>query len=126
MMRRTPRRTRPDRSKIEGAAQLRWWARHLKVSEAELSATLARVGNSAAAVRKELVPRAAAGPRIDPDSPQPAPYDPNPEPTPSEAPQRDEPPGVAPFNEPGPMGEPLGIPPTMPSEIPFSQDTSGC
>ena len=49
-------RTTPDRSKIDlaNAAVTRFWARELGISVEELSKLIDKVGNSAAAVRKEL------------------------------------------------------------------------
>lgn len=46
----------PDRSKIklESAAQARYWARHLRISLRELEALVEKVGDSPAAVRREL------------------------------------------------------------------------
>ena len=46
----------PDRSKIklESAAEARYWARHLRISLKELEALVAKVGDSPAAVRREL------------------------------------------------------------------------
>ena len=48
-----------DRSKI-GQNQLRHWIKHFGVTEQELARAIERVGNSAAAVRKELAFRSAA------------------------------------------------------------------
>ena len=49
-------RTTPDRSKIDLAdeAETKFWARELGISVDELSKLIDKVGNSAAAVRKEL------------------------------------------------------------------------
>jgi Protein of unknown function (DUF3606) len=51
-----------DRSKIvlDGENQLRHWTKHFGVTEQELARAIERVGNSAAAVRKELAFKAAA------------------------------------------------------------------
>jgi Protein of unknown function (DUF3606) len=51
-----------DRSKIvvDGENQLRQWTKHFGVTEQELARAIERVGNSAAAVRKELAFRSAA------------------------------------------------------------------
>ena len=50
------KRRQPDRSKIAmGEAQeVRYWTRHFDVSQAELARAVGKVGNSAAAVSKEL------------------------------------------------------------------------
>ena len=52
LMRRGPQ----DRSKInmQEAYEVKYWARELGVSREELQKTVDKVGNSAAAVRKEL------------------------------------------------------------------------
>jgi hypothetical protein len=49
-------RTEPDRSKINlhQAWELDYWTRELGVSKSELQRVIEKVGNSAAAVRKEL------------------------------------------------------------------------
>jgi hypothetical protein len=50
----------PDRSKIiiEQDAHAKYWTRHFGVTKDELTRAIERVGNSAAAVRKQLsVPR---------------------------------------------------------------------
>ncbi len=46
----------PDRSKIiiENKDHVKYWTRHFRVTEDELTQAIERVGNSAAAVRKEL------------------------------------------------------------------------
>jgi hypothetical protein len=51
-----------DRSKIvlDGENQLRHWTKHFGVTEQELARAIERVGNSAAAVRKELAFKTAA------------------------------------------------------------------
>jgi len=51
-----------DRSKIvvDGENQLRRWTKHFGVTEQELARAIERVGNSAAAVRKELAFKSAA------------------------------------------------------------------
>ncbi len=51
-----------DRSKIvlDGQNQIRHWTKHLGVTEQELARVIERVGNSAAAVRKELAFKTAA------------------------------------------------------------------
>ena len=50
------RRQRPDRSKINMSDDddIRYWSKHLGVSKDELAGAVDKVGNSAAAVRKEL------------------------------------------------------------------------
>jgi len=51
----------PDRSKIiiQDKDHVKYWTRHFDVTEDELARAIERVGNSAAAVRKELsVPKA--------------------------------------------------------------------
>jgi Protein of unknown function (DUF3606) len=51
------RRQRPDRSKINMGGDdddIRYWSKHLGVSKDELAGAVDKVGNSAAAVRKEL------------------------------------------------------------------------
>ena len=49
-------RARPDRSKINISEvdEVRYWVRHLSVTEEELARVVEKVGDSAAAVRKEL------------------------------------------------------------------------
>ena len=49
-------RDQPDRSKIEmnRNQEVRYWTKHLNVSTEELRKAIDKVGNSAAAVRKEL------------------------------------------------------------------------
>jgi hypothetical protein len=46
----------PDRSKIvlEHADHVKYWTRHFRVTKDELARAIERVGNSAAAVRKQL------------------------------------------------------------------------
>jgi Protein of unknown function (DUF3606) len=46
----------PDRSKIalDRPDQVKYWTRHLGITDDELRRAIERVGNSAAAVRKEL------------------------------------------------------------------------
>ena len=46
----------PDRSKIiiDDEDHIRYWTRHFGVTKDELARVIERVGNSAAAVRKEL------------------------------------------------------------------------
>jgi Protein of unknown function (DUF3606) len=48
----------PDRSKIviEREDHLKYWMRHFGVTKEELARAIERVGNSAAAVRKQLGP----------------------------------------------------------------------
>jgi hypothetical protein len=48
----------PDRSKIliEREDHLKFWTRHFGVTKDELARAIERVGNSAAAVRKQLSP----------------------------------------------------------------------
>jgi uncharacterized protein DUF3606 len=50
-------REQPDRSKINmnQVHEVRYWTKHLNVSKEELQRAVEKVGNSAAAVRKELV-----------------------------------------------------------------------
>ena len=50
------RRDAPDRSKINMHErwEVKYWTRELGVSQAELQKAVDKVGNSAAAVRKEL------------------------------------------------------------------------
>ena len=50
------KRVVPDRSKIavEQEDEVKYWTKHLKVSKEALLRTIEKVGNSAAAVRKEL------------------------------------------------------------------------
>jgi hypothetical protein len=49
-------RGRPDRSKIDMKSDdaVRYWCRHLGVSPTQLQKLVEKVGNSAAAVEKEL------------------------------------------------------------------------
>jgi hypothetical protein len=49
-------RGQPDRSKISmsEAHEIRYWTQHLDITQDELTRTIEKVGNSAAAVRKEL------------------------------------------------------------------------
>ena len=51
-----------DRSKIvlDGVNQVRRWTKHFGVTQQELARAIERVGNSAAAVRKELAFKTAA------------------------------------------------------------------
>jgi hypothetical protein len=50
------KRDQPDRSKINMNQdhEVHYWTRHLNISKEELQKIVDRVGNSAAAVRKEL------------------------------------------------------------------------
>ena len=50
------RTSTPDRSKIvlEHDDHVKYWARHLGVTKDELARAIEKVGNSAAAVRKQL------------------------------------------------------------------------
>ena len=50
------KRGKPDRSKINMSEdyEVKYWARQLGVTRAELERTVDKVGNAAAAVRKEL------------------------------------------------------------------------
>ena len=50
------KRIQPDRSKInmQEEYEVRYWTKHLGIDQAELRRLVAKVGNSAAAVRKEL------------------------------------------------------------------------
>ncbi|WP_314962826.1 DUF3606 domain-containing protein [Bradyrhizobium cosmicum] len=52
------KRVQPDRSKINmrEAVEVKYWAHALGVSKEELQKAVDKVGNSAAAVRKELAP----------------------------------------------------------------------
>lgn len=47
---------KPDRSKIniESEVEVKYWCRHLKITRPELKRLVQKMGNSAAAVRKEL------------------------------------------------------------------------
>ena len=49
-------RSGPDRSKINvhEDVEVKHWTKHLGITEEKLAATIEKVGNSAAAVRKEL------------------------------------------------------------------------
>jgi hypothetical protein len=49
-------RGQPDRSKIamHEAVEIRYWTKHLGVSKEELQRAVDKVGNAAAAVKKEL------------------------------------------------------------------------
>ncbi|WP_065754352.1 DUF3606 domain-containing protein [Bradyrhizobium paxllaeri] len=49
-------REQPDRSKINmnQIHEVRYWTKHLNVSKEELQKAVEKVGNSAAAIRKEL------------------------------------------------------------------------
>lgn len=50
-----PKPLRPDRSKISlGGDELVYWTKHLGVSSEALTRAVEKVGNAAAAVRKEL------------------------------------------------------------------------
>jgi hypothetical protein len=50
------KRGEPDRSKISiSEDQVRYWTKHLGVTQEELQKAVDKVGNSAAAVRKELM-----------------------------------------------------------------------
>jgi hypothetical protein len=50
------KRDQPDRSKInmDEDYEVHYWTKHLKISKEELQKAIDKVGNSAAAVRKEL------------------------------------------------------------------------
>jgi predicted RNA-binding protein YlqC (UPF0109 family) len=50
------KRVPPDRNKInlDQPDELKYWTRALKISEEEIRNAIGKVGNSAAAVRKEL------------------------------------------------------------------------
>lgn len=52
----TSKRTQADRSKIamNQDHEVRFWTKHLNISKDELLRAVDKVGNSAAAVRKEL------------------------------------------------------------------------
>lgn len=58
------KRDQPDRSKInmDAAVEVRHWTKHFEVTRQELQRAVDKVGNSAAAVRKEL---ASARPACD-------------------------------------------------------------
>jgi len=60
-MPRLTKRDTPDRSKInlQHAAEVKCWTKELGVSAQELSRAIDKVGNSAAAVRKELAATAS-------------------------------------------------------------------
>jgi hypothetical protein len=47
---------KPDRSKIniDDEEEVKYWCRHLKITREELERVVEKMGNSAAAVRKEL------------------------------------------------------------------------
>ena len=47
------KRDQPDRSKIN-MNEVHYWTKHLNISKEELQKAIDKVGNSAAAVRKEL------------------------------------------------------------------------
>ena len=51
------KRHQPDRSKINMNQdyEVRYWTKHLNISKEELQKIVDKVGNSAAAVRKELL-----------------------------------------------------------------------
>ena len=49
-----PKPIRPDRSKISLDGELVYWTKHLGVSKEDLIRAVNKVGNAAAAVRKEL------------------------------------------------------------------------
>jgi len=53
------KRDTPDRSKInmQEGWEVKYWTRELGISQAELQKIVDKVGNSAAAVRKELAHR---------------------------------------------------------------------
>lgn len=53
-----------DRSKINmhEPHEVQYWTKHLKVSKEQFQRAVDRVGNAAAAVRKELAATAVAGP----------------------------------------------------------------
>ena len=50
------RKEAADRSKInmQQPREIRYWTRHLSISKADLQKAVEKVGNAAAAVRKEL------------------------------------------------------------------------
>ena len=58
--------TVPDRSKIavERPDEVKYWTKHFGITAAELQRAIERVGNSAAAVRKELGLTAAGASRV--------------------------------------------------------------
>ena len=51
------KRDQPDRSKINMKQdyEVHYWTKHLKISKEELQKVVDKVGNSAAAIRKELL-----------------------------------------------------------------------
>jgi hypothetical protein len=53
-------KVQPDRSKINLSEphEVQFWLKHLKVSKEDLETAIDKVGNSAAAVRKELATQA--------------------------------------------------------------------
>jgi hypothetical protein len=58
-----------DRSHIalQRPAEIRFWTRHLGIDRATLEAAIAKVGNSATAVRKELAATAKIDPPVAPE-----------------------------------------------------------
>lgn len=50
------KKAQPDRSRIHinDETEVKYWTRHLRVTQDDLLKAVAKVGNSAAAVRKEL------------------------------------------------------------------------
>ena len=52
----TANKLAPDRGKIaiNDDLEVKYWTRHLKISRDELQRAIEKVGNSAAAIRKEL------------------------------------------------------------------------
>ena len=59
-----------DRSHIslQRPAEVRFWTRHLRVERPVLEAAIAKVGNSAAAVRKELAAMVKDKPSVGPEN----------------------------------------------------------
>jgi predicted RNA-binding protein YlqC (UPF0109 family) len=57
MMDSLTKRDQPDRSKInmKEEYEVHYWTKHLNISKEELQKVVDKVGNSAAAVRKELL-----------------------------------------------------------------------
>ena len=49
------KRDQPDRSKINMKQEVHYWTKHLNISKEELQKVVDKVGNSAAAIRKELL-----------------------------------------------------------------------
>ena len=56
MLKKPTKPVQPDRSKIHlhDPIEVKYWVRHLKISQDDLQRLVEKVGNSVAAVRKEL------------------------------------------------------------------------